>query len=120
MKGKVRTDIYLIGPGLKGKWIKSDIQLQKYLEENPNIKCDQAVTTTSRKKHREFLEELKKKSLIRGVLEKSKEINRKRSNLIILDSRETTMSKRTLVDVFKSYVHKSDEGIEPSHESMPE
>ena len=129
MKGKVRTDIYLTSPGspsVKRKWIQSDIQLQKYLAENPNVKCDQSVTTTSRKKHREFLEELKKKSLTRGILEESKEINRKRSNLINLDSRETSISKRiqtednTLVDKSKSYVHKSDERSELSHESMPE
>ena len=35
MKGKVRTDIYLISPGVKRKWIKSDTQLRKYLKENP-------------------------------------------------------------------------------------
>jgi len=116
MKGKVRTDIYLTSPGspsVKRKWIQSDIQLQKYLAENPNVKCDQSVTTTSRKKHREFLEELKKKSLTGGILEKSKDINRKWSNLMILDSRETSISKiiqtedNTLVDKCKSYVHKS-------------
>ena len=123
MKGKVRTDIYLTSPGVKGKWIKSDAQLQKYLEENPNVKCDQAVTTTSRKKHREFLEELKKESLTRGISEKSKEINRKRSNLIILESREASSKKiqteeNPLVDKSKSYSHKSFEESEPCHESI--
>ena len=55
MKGKVREDIYLISPGRNGKKIQSDIKLHDFLEENPNIKCDLEVTSTSRVKHREFL-----------------------------------------------------------------
>ena len=55
MKGKVREDIYLISPGRNGKKIQSDIKLHDFLEENPNIKCDLEVTSTSRKKHKEFL-----------------------------------------------------------------
>ena len=55
MKGKTRQDIYLISPGSNGKKIKSDIKLQKFLEENPNIKCDLAVTSTKKTVHTEFL-----------------------------------------------------------------
>ena len=55
MRGKVREDIYLISPGSNGKKIKSAIKLHIFLEENPNIKCDLEVTSTSRVKHREFL-----------------------------------------------------------------
>ena len=55
MKGKVREDIYVISPGSNGKRIKSAIKLQIFLEENPNIKCDLEVTSTSKLKHREFL-----------------------------------------------------------------
>ena len=55
MKGKVREDIYLISPGRNGKKIQSDIKLHDFLEENPNIKCDLEVTSTSRVKHKEFL-----------------------------------------------------------------
>ena len=78
MKGKVRTDIYLTSPGVngvKGKWIQSYTQLRKYLEENPNVKCDQAVTTTSRKKHREFLEELKKKNQTLEISKSSEDLS---------------------------------------------
>ena len=53
MKGKIRTDIYLISPD--GKRIRSEIELEKYLKENPNIKCDLEVTSTTKTKHREFL-----------------------------------------------------------------
>ena len=53
MRGKIREDIYLISPG--GKKIKSDSKLQMFLDENPNIKCDLAVTSTKRTVHREFL-----------------------------------------------------------------
>ena len=55
MKGKTRQDIYLISPGSNGKKFKSDIKLQKFLEENPNIKCDLAVTSTKKTVHTEFL-----------------------------------------------------------------
>ena len=55
MRGKVREDIYLISPGSNGKKFKSDIKLQKFLEENPNIKCDLAVTSTKKTVHTEFL-----------------------------------------------------------------
>ena len=55
MKGKTRQDIYLISPGSNGKKIKSEVKLQKFLEENPNIKCDLAVTSTKRTVHTEFL-----------------------------------------------------------------
>ena len=55
MRGKIREDIYLISPGSKGKKFKSDIKLQMFLDENPNIKCDLAVTSTKRTVHREFL-----------------------------------------------------------------
>ena len=55
MRGKVREDIYLISPGSNGKKIKSAMKLHNFLEENPNIKCDLEVTSTSRKKHKEFL-----------------------------------------------------------------
>ena len=55
MRGKIREDIYLISPGSKGKKIKSDSKLQMFLDENPNIKCDLAVTSTKRTVHREFL-----------------------------------------------------------------
>ena len=55
MNGKTRQDIYLISPGSKGKKFKSDVKLQKFLEENPNIKCDLAVTSTKRTVHTEFL-----------------------------------------------------------------
>ena len=55
MRGKIRQDIYLISPGSNGKKLKSDIKLQTFLEENPNIKCDLAVTSTKATVHREFL-----------------------------------------------------------------
>ena len=55
MRGKVREDIYLISPGSNGKKIKSAMKLHNFLEENPNIKCDLEVTSTSKAKHREFL-----------------------------------------------------------------
>ena len=61
MKGKVRTDIYLIHPGNKGRKIKTDNQLHSFLEENPNILCDREVTSTKLSKHREFdLKEMQK------------------------------------------------------------
>jgi hypothetical protein len=95
MKGKVRTDIYLKCPGVKGKWIKSDIALLKYLKENPNIKCDQAVTSTSRKKHREFLEELKKKN-------QTKEISKSGEDLSLATIQIETMSKNpTELEILK-------------------
>ena len=61
MKGKVRTDIYLkspAGPGIKRKTLRNDTQVRRFLVENPHIMCDLAVTSTSKKKHREFLLEV--------------------------------------------------------------
>ena len=55
MRGKIRQDISVIGPGRKGKKFQSDAKLQRYLQENPLIECDLSVTSTSKKKHREFL-----------------------------------------------------------------
>ena len=55
MRGKIRQDISVIGPGRKGKKFQSDAKLKRYLQENPHIECDLSVTSTSKKKHREFL-----------------------------------------------------------------
>ena len=49
-----REDIYLMSPGIK-KQLRSDIQLMKFLKENPNIQCDLDATSTSTVKHRELL-----------------------------------------------------------------
>ena len=54
MKGRTRTDIYLISPGTNKK-LKSDVELMKFLEENPTIQCDLDVTSTRKVKHRELL-----------------------------------------------------------------
>ena len=54
MKGKPRVDIYLMSPGIK-KQLRSDIQLMKFLKENPAIQCDLDATSTSTVKHRELL-----------------------------------------------------------------
>ena len=111
MKGKVRKDIYLIAPGIKGKFITSNVKLQRFLEENPNIKCDLAVTSTSKKKHRELLEELKKeKSNLRNFRFSSKkdQFQEKKSNLKIVDLKEAPISNmiqtedNNLVDKSKS------------------
>ena len=58
MRGKIRQDISVIGPGSKGKKFQSDVKLQRYLQENRDIECDLSVTSTSKKKHREFLLEV--------------------------------------------------------------
>jgi len=50
MKGRTRTDIYLISPGTNKK-LKSDVELMKFLEENPSIQCDLGVTSTKMVKH---------------------------------------------------------------------
>ena len=55
MQGKIRQDIYLIGPGKNGKKFQSDVKLQRFLQENPDIKCDLSVTSTKATVHREFL-----------------------------------------------------------------
>ena len=64
MKGKVRTDIYLIHPGNKGRKIKTDNQLHTFLEENPNILCDLEVTSTKLTKHRELDLEMQKTKIM--------------------------------------------------------
>ena len=64
MKGKVRTDIYLIHPGNKGRKIKTDNQLHSFLEENPNILCDLEVTSTKLTKHRELDLEMQKTKIM--------------------------------------------------------
>ena len=37
-------DIYLISPD--NKRLRSNVELKKYLDENPNVKCDLSVTNT--------------------------------------------------------------------------
>ena len=111
--GKVRKDIYLISPGVKGKLITSDVKLQRFLEENPSVKCDQAVTSTTKKKHRELLEKLKKeKSNLRNFRFSSKkhQLQEKKSNLRISDLKEAPISNmiqiedNNLVDKSQTYV----------------
>ena len=45
--------VYLISPN--GKRINSETDLEKYLIENPDVKCDLEVTSTLNSKHKEFL-----------------------------------------------------------------
>ena len=102
MHGKTRHDIYLICPGSKRTKLQSDAQLERFLQENPDIECDQSVTSTKATVHRKLLLEIENGKRMKAA--KAEDLKKK------LPAKKGAVNKKGKSDVGKDDVETNNDG----------
>ena len=109
----MRWDFYVFSPN--GQKFRSNVEIKKFLEKNPSVKCDLEVTNTSRVKDMEKISPPMKKQKSETANNKVEDTRTFETNFsksyqqkdFFCELCHLQFDKKAVFDIHNSFVHKS-------------